>query len=298
VSYDNVVPVATSGMISDIMVGGATSYQFTVVFSDDQAIDVATIESGDVMVNNFLLSYSAAATLVGLDINTNGTPRTATFSIIPPGGSWNATDNGDYNIILEEGKVADTAGNLNPFTFVGSFAVDISKATKVASYQINDGSAQRSRITSLAVTFDSPVTLPANPADAFALVRQSDSQPVNLNANAVGNTVTLTFTGGPLDFGSLADGRYTLTVLASKIPTLDGNGDGTPGDDYVLTGSPANGLFRLFGDADGNGTVNTADFNAFRSAFGGSSSTFDFDNIGGVGTLDFNQFRQRFGSSV
>jgi hypothetical protein len=44
--------------------------------------------------------------------------------------------------------------------------------------------------------------------------------------------------------------------------------------------------------------VNTADFNAFRLAFGGSSTIFDFDNAGGVGTFDFNQFRARFGSSV
>ena len=32
---------------------------------------------------------------------------------------------------------------------------------------INDGSAQRSRITSVTVNFDQTVTLPANPADAF-----------------------------------------------------------------------------------------------------------------------------------
>src|SRR6202008_874731 len=120
---------------------------------------------------------------------------------------------------------------------------------KVTALQINDGSPQRSRVTSLTVTFDLPATLPANPADGFELRRQSDNAVVLLNAIANGNSVTLTFTGGPVDFASLSDGRYTLKALSSKIPNLDGNGDATPGDDYVLTGSPANGLFRLFGDA-------------------------------------------------
>ena len=50
--------------------------------------------------------------------------------------------------------------------------------------------------------------------------------------------VTLTgFTGAETQFGSLADGRYTLTVRANQVTAgglqLDGDGDGTGGDDYV-----------------------------------------------------------------
>ena len=59
--------------------------------------------------------------------------------------------------------------------------------------------------------------------------------------------------------GSLADGRYTLTVLADRIhdatgQALDGDGDGSPGGDYV------DHLFRLFGDADGDGDVDNKDY--------------------------------------
>jgi hypothetical protein len=165
---------------------------------------------------------------------------------------------------------------------------------------VNDGSAQRSRVTSLHLTFNQNVTLPANPAAAFQLKRQSDNMPVTLNAAVAGNAVTLTFTGGPVDFGSLADGRYTLTVLASQINGgyFDGNGDGVPGDNYQLVGSPANGLFRLFGDADGSGNVDVNDFGAFRSAYGTANTIFDFDNGGGVDANDFGAFRQRFGVSI
>ena len=105
-------------------------------------------------------------------------------------------------------------------------------------------------------------------------------------------------TGGSIEGNSLADGRYTLTALATHIPNLDGNGDGTAGDDYTRVGTPANGLFRLFGDADGNGGVDALDFGAFRAAFGTNNSAFDFDGGGAVDALDFGQFRLRFGTEL
>ena len=101
----------------------------------------------------------------------------------------------------------------------------------------------------------------------------------------------------------MADGRYTFTALASQISgagiALDGNGDGVAGDDYALVGDPAtNKLFRLFGDANGDGTVAASDFILFRQMFGGASTIFDFSGDGTVSANDFAQFRLRFGGSI
>jgi hypothetical protein len=183
---------------------------------------------------------------------------------------------------------------------IGAFEVQLAVA-KIAAVQVNGGAAQRSRVTSLVVTFDQPPELPASPADGFQLRRQSDNAAVTLAGSVAGNAVTLTFNGGPLDFGSLADGRYTLTVLAAQVPNLDGNGDGTAGDDFTLVGDPSTApkLFRLFGDNDGDGDVDAADFGQFRQAFGtGANLAFDFDGDGDVDASDFGQFRQRFGTAV
>jgi hypothetical protein len=180
---------------------------------------------------------------------------------------------------------------------IGAFEVQ-STPSKVMLVTVNDGSAQRSRVTSLAVTFDQPPSLPGNPANAFQLLRQSDNVAVTLAASVLGNTVTLTFTGGPVELSSLADGRYSLTILASLIANLDGNGDGMIGDDFLLVGTPATGLYRLFGDSDGNGTVNSVDFGIFRSVFGTGSSIFDFNGDGQTNVADFAQFRVRFGTSI
>lgn len=175
-------------------------------------------------------------------------------------------------------------------------------APRVAVVTVNPGEVQRSRVTSLSVSFDQPVEFNGQPAAAFQLQRQSDGQTVGVAAAAFGNTVTLSFTGGPVEFGSLATGRYTLTINANQVfnsnGPLDGDGNGTPGGNYVLVGTPANGLFRLFGDGDGDGDVDAGDFAAFRGAFGGPSAVFDCDGDGDTDAADFAAFRGRFGSSV
>lgn len=181
-------------------------------------------------------------------------------------------------------------------------AYEVQPTTKVSTLLVNDVQPQRSRVTSLTLTFDSTVVFSANPADAFQLKRQGDNATVSLIGNLNNNVVTLTFVGGPIEFGSLADGRYTLTALAAQINggNFDGNSDGIPGDNYVLVGTPANGLFRLFGDSDGNGTVNSSDFAVFRTYFGlpGPGSIFDFNNDGQTTSDDFAEFRKRFGLMI
>jgi hypothetical protein len=184
-------------------------------------------------------------------------------------------------------------------------AYEVQGASKVASVVVNGGAAQRSRVTTIAVNFDSVVNFVGTPESAFQLKRQSDGLVVGLSANVVNGattTVNLTFTGPNTDFNSLKDGRYTLTVLANDVNggNFDGNGDGVPGDDYTLVGAPGVGpnLFRFFGDINGDGTVSASDFIQFRQFFGGVNPAFDFNIDGSVAASDFIQFRLRFGGSI
>jgi hypothetical protein len=83
---------------------------------------------------------------------------------------------------------------------------------------------------------------------------------------------------------------------------LDGNGDGTGGDNFVYT--DAQGLFRFYGDVNGDTSINGFDFGFFRNAFGtqvGDAnylSYFDFDQDGVINGFDFGQFRTRFGTTL
>lgn len=182
---------------------------------------------------------------------------------------------------------------------------------RVNSVVINGGDPQRSRVTSVQVTFDQVVTLPAAPETAFQVVRQGDSaQPTlvaSVGANATGTVVSLTFTGTlAVDSNSLADGRYTFIIDAAKVSNangqLDGDNNGIAGGDFSLASAaapdPPTNIFRLFGDANGDGAVSNSDFNQFRLAYGGTGIVFDSNGDGSVSNNDFNQFRARFGASI
>jgi hypothetical protein len=237
-----------------------------------------------------LINLSAAAAGLG-SLGDYGGP-TQTIRLLPGSPAVNA---GNSTITTDQrGRARVGAPDIGAF--------ELQSGAKVTGLVVGDGSAQRSTVTQLKVTFSQPVAFAGAPASAFSLVRQSDSQAVALAValDPTNTVATLTFTGGAVSAKSLADGRFTLTALAAQFAGdgLDGNGDGQPGDDYVLVGTPANGLFRLFGDADGNGTVNSADFLAFRLAFLSSNPVFDADGDGTVNSADFLSLRLNFLQSV
>ena len=174
---------------------------------------------------------------------------------------------------------------------------------RVGSVVVNDGSAQRSRVTSLTVTFSGTVTMDPG---AFELLRQ-DGSAVSLSVAVSlvdGRTVAvLTFAGPDILGGSLADGNYTLTIRADRIHdalgwSLDGDGDGTPGGDRV------DAFFRLYGDSDGDRDVDELDQALFDSAFGTSAGDpgfreyFDYNGDGMVDCLDRDQFLLRLGTAL
>jgi hypothetical protein len=192
---------------------------------------------------------------------------------------------------------------------LGFFNLNVQPPPTITGVMMNDGSAQRSRVTSLTITFSASVFTSQG---AFQLTRSGPDGPLgqvplllDLSQSDVSQTIAKltwpsnsTFTHG----GSLIDGNYTLTVFANltanEFGHLDGNGDGTGGDHFVLVGSPTSSpkLFRLFGDADGNGSITAVDFNAFRLAYGQAGpSIFDFDDDNQVTASDFNAFRLRYG---
>ncbi len=169
----------------------------------------------------------------------------------------------------------------------------------VASVAINGGAAQRSMVTQLTVTFSALVSFAGSPAAAFRLTRLGPGAPagdVTLAVDLSGSTATqtvarLTFSGALTQSGSLVDGDYQLTVLAAQVSgngaPLDGDGNGTPGGDYVL--APSAGLYRLYGDSNGDRRVDALDLFAFAGAYGkrrGDAGYLDYLDSNGDGAID------------
>jgi hypothetical protein len=204
------------------------------------------------------------------------------------------------------------------YTDIGAFEMQQQSPPLILGVVVNDGAAQRSEVTSITVTFSTIVTLPANPADAFQLVVTGTTTTVGLTADTslsrpTQTVVRLTFSGSQTEFTSLKDGMYTLTVFAGSVTNsagvnLDGDHDGVAGGNYISPTDhylvPGLDLYRIFGDANGDGVVDQQDLGIFRGAFNTSAGNpnylwyLDWNNDGNIDQIDLGQFRLRFNQSV
>jgi hypothetical protein len=212
---------------------------------------------------------------------------------------------------LPEGALLTVGEQQFRISYVGGDGNDVtltrfvSAPPKVLATKVNDGSAQRSRVTSLTLTFDSPMTFAGAVGDAFTLTHDSDGAVVNITSATYGPNFVVQlagFTGPATEYGSLAEGTYTLTALAGQISAngfaLDGNGDGTGGDNYTFGNTQ--GLYRMFGDGNGDRHVDAADSVLFQQAYNSSAGSwqyaagFDVNGDGVVDTTDMARFRQAY----
>jgi len=118
---DTTAPTAT-GSALDVTTGGASSHTATVVYADDVAINVSTIGTSDIRITG-PNGFNQTPSSVSFSPTGDGTPRSADYNFTPPGGTWDAADNGTYNIVMQANQVADTSGNFVAAGTVGSFVV-------------------------------------------------------------------------------------------------------------------------------------------------------------------------------
>src|SRR5262249_41199382 len=197
-------------------------------------------------------------------------------------------------------------------SITGSATINVIAAAGVGSVVVNgaDGavlggtdsySIQRSKVNSIVFTLIDTGTLDPG---AIKVLKYVGSTPTTAEGLVITTTtviqngvpktqVTIRFTGSDIIGGSLSDGNYQLLVDYTQVH-LDHTA--TPPANFTYT------FWRLFGDSDGNRTVNAVDQAAFQAAQGshpGNSNYrwyFDYDvpNNGSptntINTLDYYQF--------
>jgi hypothetical protein len=123
-SGDTTPPAASLASPPDVTSPGGTAQFLTVTYSDASGVDVTSLGTGDLLVSG-PDGFSATAVFYAVDDYFAGSPRTATYWLVPPGGSWDSTDNGTYTCALVAAQVGDTAGNDAPAQTLGNWSVDI-----------------------------------------------------------------------------------------------------------------------------------------------------------------------------
>jgi hypothetical protein len=118
---DKIAPTA-SNLVTVAVTPGSSVYTFTLDYADNLALDSSSLGNGNVRVTG-PNGFDQLATFVSASPSGNGTPRTVTYQISAPGGTWDSADNGVYNVAIQGNQVRDTAGNPLPATPLGSFTV-------------------------------------------------------------------------------------------------------------------------------------------------------------------------------
>lgn len=124
---------------ADLTLPGQAEHRLTVVYSDNVAVDVATLDDADLRVTG-PNGYDQRARFVAVEVPFNGTPRRATYSLPPPDGAvWSAAHNGTYTVWLEPQQVADTEGAWAPAGRLGEFRVAVPLVFYAASMDKDPG---------------------------------------------------------------------------------------------------------------------------------------------------------------
>lgn len=117
---DTAAPSATLSA-GGISAPGAAVHLFNVVYDDNLSIDESSIGEGDVTVSG-PGGYAQPAALVGVTA-PSATRRIAVYRITAPGGAWDVSDNGLYQVSLAADAVRDVAGNGAAGGPLGAFSV-------------------------------------------------------------------------------------------------------------------------------------------------------------------------------
>ncbi len=220
-------------------------------------------------------------------LTVNGLAQDATFATTTTWDNWSyltvsvPLTAGRTNTILLESTGQDL-GN------VDELQVDaiVPAAPALQSVMINDGTAQRSMVKSITVTFDRAVNMGAG---ALALTRGGSAVTlVQTNPSGDGRVWVLTFTGAGIVGGSLADGLYDLQINPAGVRDNFGQ---------ALTGGVTHiGLHRLYGDFDGDRDVDALDLAKMSLVLNTASkfnAMFDYNGDGRVDGLDLLEFKKR-----
>ncbi len=118
-------PVATLIAAPDIVNEGPSSFDLTVEYDEaDGAIDLNSADIEDITITPGPLN------ITGINLGGNLQQLSVTYSVTPPGGNWDAADNGDYTVTMNADEIVDTAvtgTNTVPAGVLGQFTVAIAE---------------------------------------------------------------------------------------------------------------------------------------------------------------------------
>lgn len=273
-----VAPTATFN--GNLLISDKSSYyDFTVTYSDDVAIDVSNIDNSDILVTSSN-GFSQLATRIAINDSSNGTPRIVTYRINAPNGSWDSSENGLYNIKLQENQVSDTSGSFATAGFIGNFFVNVDQPPLVdreapqASLNATSPWKNSNEAYTFMVSYTDNAALDVasiDNNDVLVTNSQGYSQlaekiSVNGSGDGIAYSVTYRINAPNEGWNSTANGFYQVSLQPNQVRDLSNNfvtagalGSFSIQIDAPTTRTPSD-LFEMGGAPDGSSTIFQVDF--------------------------------------
>jgi hypothetical protein len=262
---------------------------------------------------NLTIKQSALGTpVVGSFTNLGGNlPSGVNLKLTPLANNGGPAPTHAFNY---DSPLVNAGSNPGPLTFdqrgsgfnrVAGSAADIGafelQAPGFTGFTVNDGAAQRSRLTTVTLNFANPVSAIAFQTPGAVKLTRTIATPtgalgtvVDLSSGLIVTPTTGTSTSINLNFanianagvekGSLADGYWQISAPAAGFTSTAG----------------ATTLRRFFGDSNNDGTIDGTDFGDFGAVFARTIANLPFDqnNDGTVDGTDFAEFGARFARTL
>jgi len=291
-------------------------FPFVNITSAESASDMLTLNT--LGGNDIIDASSLVADLITLTVNAGvgndtivGSQATDVFVWNPGDGSDTIDGQAGFDSILFNGS--DTAerfdfspnGNQGQFTgdagsvamnFIGVEHFDLTTRGGADTITVND--LTQTELFGINLNLANSAGTGDGEADKVIVNGSNGDDSARLEASGTlisvkGLSPAVTITGA-----EPANDRLTVNALAGN-DTIDAGSLPANLIGLSLNGGTGINVIKtpLFGDGNGDGRVDSADFALFRLVFGVSSAIFDFDGDGVVNAADFAQFRLRFGTS-
>lgn len=189
----NAKPTATVSTLTNITTAGGTTYTARVTYSDsDGTINASSIGTNDIFISGLTLTNAHI-------VSGSGTATTVVdYTFTPPGGAWDGSDNGTYNVSLGTGPIFDNANAT--ITSLGgdtSFTVTIPVPTvtltsSTTSITEASGSATLTATLSATAATSTTVTLATSGTATLNSDYTLSSSTITIAAGQLSGTTTLT----------------------------------------------------------------------------------------------------------
>lgn len=208
--------------VAPLTASGGSTQTFAVVYTDSDGIDTATIDVSDVLVTR----NGSPLPVTAVNISGSGATVTATYTVQAPGGVWDSSDNGEYQIALVADAVRDLGGTAAPQHVLGGFTVAISTpgndGTPLGEFGLVDGRKQKLVVEDADGTL---VTLDLKGGTGMAFFKDGRINLV-LNGTTAASTLTIKGKGGDgrVEIGDIrSDGA--LRSINAATSDVSGTGD-------------------------------------------------------------------------